>query len=401
MDRAATLQLIPLSPADQQTPPTSFAATIASTLAEMLPASYPSISGTVVAALPPLPIFVARAFQSGTQVSNAPTTGADGTFQLLLSPAAAGGSLIVELTPQDQGGSDPWYTSSAVSWGTPSLPPITLPAYSKPNAFTLTVEGADDPTFTVSAALVRAQAILGSSAAGATDYLRAGTTGADGTVTLSLLPGTATKALDYDLTIIPPAGSPYATHCISPLGVTVGGTATAPASLLTIMLDRRPVLAGTVTNAAGVPVGNVAITATAGPQSVAGCNNTPAASSSTHAADDGTFQLPLDPGTYQIDYDPPAGSSAPRFTELAVTLPADPGPHNVKLPAAGVIQGTVSAPDGSPLSSATIRIFEIRCTPQAGDCSGSTRTPPWLRAQTATDATGSFRAVVPIPGAAN
>ena len=403
MDRAATLQLIPLSPADQQIPPTSFAATVASTLAEMLPASYPSITGTVVTALAGTPpIFIARAFQSGTQVSNAPPTGADGTFQLLLSPSAAVGPVIVELTPQNQGGSDPWFTSSAVPAGT-NLPAIMLPAYSQPNAFTLTVEGADNPASTVSGALVRAQAILGSSAAGATDYLRAGTTGSDGTVTLSLLPGTATKALDYDLTVIPPAGSPYATRCISPVGVTVGGTATAPASLLTIALNRRPVLAGTVTNATGAPVGNVAITATAGPVSIDGCTNTPAVSASTHADDYGSFQLPLDPGTYQLDYDPPAGSAAPRLTELAVPIPMGTGQisHNVTLPAAGLVQGTVSAPDGSPLSSATIRIFEVRCTIQAGDCTGATRTAPWLRAQTATDATGTFRAVVPIPGAAN
>jgi hypothetical protein len=407
MDRAATLQLIPLSPADQQIPPTSFAATIASSLAEMLPTSYASISGTVVAALPgTLPIFIARAFQSGTQVSNAPPTGADGTFQLLLSPSATSGSVIVELTPQNQGGSDPWYTSNAVPSGTNNLPLITLPAYSQANAFTLAVEGADDPTSTVGGALVRAQATLGSSAAGATDYSRAGTTGTDGTVTLSLLPGTATTARDYALTVIPPAGSPYATRCIPVVGVTVGGTTTAPVSLLTIALDRRPVLAGTVTNAAGARVGSVAVTATAGPGATSGCanTNTPAVSSSTHANEDGTFQLPLDPGTYQLDYDPPAGSSAPRLTEPEmVTISAGEGQisHPVNLPAAGVIQGNVSAPDGSPLASATIRIFEIRCTRQAGDCSGPTRTPPWLRAQTATDATGTFRAVVPIPGAAN
>ena len=405
LDRAAaaTLQLIPLSPADQQSPPTSFAVTLASTLAETLPTSYPSISGTIVAALGATPTFVARAFQSGTQVSNAPPTGADGTFQLLLSPSAASGPVIVELTPQNPGGSDPWFTSSAVPAGTNNLPLITLPAYTQPNAFTLTVEGADNPASAVSGALVRAQAILGSSAAGSTDYLRTGTTGADGTVTLSLLPGTATKALDYGLTVIPPAGSPYATHCISLVGVTVGGTATAPVSLLTVMLERRPVLAGTVTNAAGAPVGNVAVTATAGPLSIDGCDNTPAVSSSTHADDYGNFLLPLDPGTYQLDYDPPAGSAAPRLTELAVTIPAGFGQISqpVKLPPAGLVQGTVYAHDGSPLSSATIRIFEVRCTIQAGDCSGPMRTPPWLRAQTATDAHGTFRAVVPILGAAN
>jgi hypothetical protein len=408
--RAATLQLVPLTPADQQSPPTSFAVTVATSLAETLPASYLPIGGTLLSAFmaPPSSTFVARAFAGGTQVSNAPLTAADGTFQLLLAPGASD-SVTVELTPQNQDGGDPWYTSSPIDpTMNRNLAPIVLPAYSSPNIFVLAVDGADDPTTPVSGALVRAQAILASSAAGATDFQRAGTTTAKtssspgGTVTLSLLPGTATTALDYDLTVIPPASSPYATRCISPVGVTVGGTATAPSSLLTVALSRRPVLAGSVTNAAGYPVANVAITATAGPDPTSGCSSTPAVSSSTIADGNGQFSLPLDPGTYQLDYDPPAGSAAPRLTELAVVVPAGAGSidHDVTLPMGALVQGTVSAPDGSPLPSATIRIFEVRCNGQ-DDCFGPTRTPPWLRGQIATDANGTFSVVVPAPSVGN
>ncbi len=412
IERAAMLELIPLAPSDQQSPPFSTPVTVATSVAEMLPTNASSISGTLLSAIgaAPTATFIARAFAGGMQVSNAPLTRADGTFQLLLAPTPAGVPVTVELTPQNQAGPDPWYTSSAVMPGTP-LGTIMLPAYSNPNFFNVAVQGADDNSGVVGA-FVRARAILASSASGATDYLRDGTTGAStpasatttamsgGTVTLSLLPGTATTALDYDLTVIPPASSSYATQCKSPVGVTVGGTLAAPQMLLTVALPRRPVLSGTVTSASGTAVGNVAIAATAGNAPTDSCASTPAVSSSTIADPNGRFSLPLDPGTYQLDYDPPAGSPVPRLTELAVTIPTGAGQitHDVTLPVPARLQGTVYAPGGLPLPSATVRIFEVRCSGQ-DDCFGSTRTPPGLLAQTVSDASGTFRAVVPAAGA--
>jgi len=408
--RSGTLQLVPLSPADRQSPPISFPVTVPSSspanpgiLTETLPATYLSIAGTLLSAIGTAPsaTFIARAFQAGTQVSTAPFVGTDGSFQLLMPPGAANASVVVQLTPQDP--DDPWYATTAIMpTANLSLGTITLPAYSDPNFFTLTVTGMDDPTATVSGAFVRAKAKLGSSPAGETDYLRAGTTGTDGTVTLSLLPGTATQAREYDLTVIPPAGSPYAIGCSATVGVTVGGTAASPVNLMTIPLPRRPVLTGTVKDAAGLPVAHVAITATAGPAPAGVC--APAVSASVLAGDDGSFNLPLDPGTYQLDYDPPAGSAAPRQTELAVLVSADLAEiaHDVTLPKPALVQGNVVlGPGGPPVASATVRIFEVRCTSQAGDCSGPARTAPWLRGQTTTDASGAFRVVVPVPAASN
>jgi Carboxypeptidase regulatory-like domain len=388
--RMATLQLIPLSPSDQQSPPLSFPVSVAETLPpETLPASYQSMGGTLLSAFmtPLASTFVARAFQSGSLVSNAPLTGPDGTFQLLLGTLAPTGSVIVELTPQDQGGPDPWYTSAALAPGS-NLGQIVLPTYSSPNVFKITVAAADE-NVPVGGALVQAQAIVGSNPAGTTDFLGTGTTAADGTVNLSLLPGTEKTALPYQLTVIPPASSIYATQCLPPVGVIAGGTAAAPASLLTVGLSRRPMLSGTVTTASGTPVANVAITATAGPGSTGSC---PAVSASGKADANGNFSLPLDPGTYQLDFDPPGGSSAPRLTQLAVAVPA-PVPYNVTLPAAALIQGTVYGPDQTPLPFATVRIFEILCTGQ-DDCFGPTRTPPGLLAQTVSDGNGNFQAAV-------
>ncbi|HZL19509.1 MAG TPA: carboxypeptidase-like regulatory domain-containing protein, partial [Polyangia bacterium] len=406
MGRAsATLQLIPLSPADQQSPPASFSVTVATSLTETLPTNVLPMSGTLLSALnaPPSATFVARAFLAGTQVSNAPLTASDGTFQLLLAPAAAGSLVTVELTPQSQSGADPWYTSSALDPAmNRTLPPIMLPAYSSPNAFTLTVQDANDPTTPVGGAFVRAQVILGSGSAGTTNFQAAGTTslpmahGGGGTVTLSLLPGTFQTPLEYDLTVIPPASSFYATQCFQAVAVQAGGTANAPSSLVAIGLTRRPVLTGTVTDATGRPVANVAITATAGPASTGGCTDTPAVSSSTIADSNGNFSLPLDPGSYRLDYDPPAGASVPRLTETAFTIPATGVvqlTHDVALPVAALVRGTVLGPDGAPLPSATVRIFRVLCTGQ-DDCFGPTRTAPELLAQTVSDGSGNFQAVV-------
>jgi hypothetical protein len=406
LGRTATLQLIPLSPADRQSPPASFPVTVATSFTEALPGNLWSVGGTLLSAvgMAPSATFIARAFQAGTQVSNAPLTGSDGTFQLLLAPLGPDASVVVELTPQNQSGPDPWYTSSPftpMNSATP-LPSIMLPAYSNPNVFTFTVQGAD-PGTTVGGAFVRARAILQSSAAGSTDFLRDGTTGSDGTVTLSLLPGIAKTTLDYDLTVIPPAGSPYATRCVSPVPVTAGGTASAPLFVPSVALSRRPVLAGTVRSASGLPIANVAITATAGSAPTDNCASTPAASASTFADGNGLYQLNLDPGTYQLDFDPPAGSPSPRFTEMTIPIPAGAAQitNNVTLPVAASVQGIVHAADGTtPLPSATVRIFEVRCT-GAADCTGPERTPPALLAQIVTDANGSFLAVVPASGAGN
>jgi hypothetical protein len=403
--RTATLQLIPLSPADQQSPPASFTVTVASPLDEILPSNTLSMSGTLLSDIngPPPATFIARAFLAGTQVSNAPLTASDGSFQLLLAPEAAGSLVTVELTPLSQSGADPWYTSSALDpTMNRTLAPIMLPAYSSTNAFTLTVQDVGDPTTVVGGAFVRAQVILGSGPAGTTDFQAAGTTsvptanGGGGTVTLSLLPGSFQNPLDYDLTVIPPASSSYATQCFPAVAVQIGGTANAPSNLMAIGLIRRPVLTGTVTDAAGRPVANVAITATAGPASTGGCTGTPAVSSSALADANGNFNLPLDPGTYQLDYDPPAGAPVPRLTETAVSVPVGVVQltHDVALPVAALVEGTVLGPDArSPLPSATVRIFRVLCMGQ-DDCFGPTRTAPELLAQTVSDASGKFRAVV-------
>ena len=103
----------------------------------------------------------------------------------------------------------------------------------------------------------------------------------------------------------------------------------------------------------------------------------------------GAFLLPVDAGTYQLDYDPPAGSAAPRLTEVGIAVDDSDVTHAVQLPRPGLIEGTVTDADGMALQNATVRIFEPRCAAAAG-CT----VPPLLRAETFTDGNGRFRAIV-------
>ena len=272
-----------------------------------------------------------------------------------------------------------------------------LPAYSNLNQFNLNVNGSDD--LPVSGALVHAQTVVGTSALGSTQFARDGLTD-NGIVGLSLLPGTAQTALNYQITVVPPANSPYAIPCDSTVGVTVGGStvnvASAP-TLMTIALKARPTLVGTIRDYQGYPLSNVAITATQVRSDNASCTSATAAPASTTTGANGAFVLALDPGTYQLDYDPPTGSAAPRFTEYGFTI-SEPASttRDTTLPPGAAVAGTVVAHDGmTPLASATVRLFEVRC--MGADCTGPNRTAPTLRGVAVTDGNGAFRVAIAAP----
>jgi hypothetical protein len=128
-----------------------------------------------------------------------------------------------------------------------------------------------------------------------------------------------------------------------------------------------------------------------------GCSTVRAGATTLVTASDGSFTLPLDPGRYQIDYDPPAGSSVPRMTEFDVEIGKDDVEREVQLPQARVLEGDVIAADGTPLAGAFVRLYEPRCSAADNNCTGPSRLSPWLRGTAQTDAKGRFRAVVPRP----
>ncbi len=398
LDMAASISLIPLPPSDQQTPVYAFSVTVSSIVAVSFPAGDVSTSGQLLDSLQNRPpaTFVAKAFQNGLQVSNAPFTQSDGTFQLEIPAAATANPLIVELLPTS---SDPWVTSAplTIAAGT-KLGTITLPAYVKADTFSVAVTSGTAP---ISGVFVRAQSSLGATAGsgavtGTAQYAASGTTDMSGNVTLPLLPGST-----YAIAATPPAGSVYASQCVPMVKTVSGGTSNSgtPPNVKTITAPLRPVLSGIIRTAAGLAVPNVSVSATGTPDPSPPCG-APAAVTATTATDvNGRYALPLDPGTYQVDYDPPAGSAAPRLTEWSVAV-AGGGDvsHDVTLPGGAVVAGSVSGAKGEALPSAVVRFFEVRCT-SPSDCQGPNRVAPRLIGKALTDTQGRYRMVVAAPSA--
>jgi hypothetical protein len=394
---SATLTLVPLPPADQLFPPYSKALdTLSSSLQMPIATDDFTINGVLETSIASgAPGFVARAFQGTVQVSNAPVTQAYGSFQLILPSAVltSGLDLAVQLTPRDS--SEPWFVATPIMLGYPPFNPFSTPillaSYVGLNEFAFQlVDNSGQP---VAGALVQAQTTLGTNQYGATQFSRQATSGTDGIVKLDLFP-----KLTYDFVVVPPATSGAATTCISPVSVSNGsqeGAANPPVSRY-LNVGFRTTVSGHVWDATGAPVANVAITATPGPGTTIFCPATPAAPGSTTTDTTGSFSLALDQGTYQFDFDPPAGSAAPRLTETVDVLGAAPIDLPVALPKAELLEGTVLAADGlTPLPSATVRLYEPQCTGDA--CNVPNPPAPVLRGQAVTDSTGTFRFSVALP----
>ena len=217
-----------------------------------------------------------------------------------------------------------------------------LPAYVKAESFSVAVTNG---TTALSGVSVRAQTSLGATAgsgtlSGTAQYAATGRTDTAGNVGLQLLPGST-----YAIAANPPAGSPYASQCVPMVKTVSGGSSnggTAP-SVNKVVAPMRPVLKGTVRTAAGMFVPNVSVSATGTPDASPPCAAPGTVTASTTTDATGVFQLPLDPGTYQLDYDPPAGSAAPRLTEWAVTVSGTGTvAHDITLPSGALVVGSVS-----------------------------------------------------------
>jgi hypothetical protein len=402
----ATLSFVPLPPSDQSMPAYTYALPIATQMAVNLPGDDIVVSGQIQTAVqqPPPSTFVARAFQSGAQVSDsAQSNPADGTFQLRIPAAATANPVTIQLSPIASAAGvaqDAWFVSNPITV-TPgkNLGAISLPSYQVVASYDVVVAFG---SLGIPGANVRAQASLGSattnsSSTGTATYLSSGTTGSSGIAALAFLPGSASAPIPYGVTATPPVGSPYASACAKNVKPLPGsGSAT---TIATIMPTMRPVLSGTVSSN-GIRVPNVTVTASGSPDPLdAACPNPPAVTANTTTDANGAFSLPLDPGTYQIDFDPPAGSFAPRFTLLSrsVTAYTTIEPLTVDVGAGVRVMGTVVGRlDGAPVASATVRFYLPRCMGQT-DCFGPGRTPPLLIGKALTAPDGSFRMIIPAP----
>ena len=400
LGQQATVNLIPVSPSDLTTPPYTFLDVQVPPPGQMLdalpvPASF-KISGQLLDALDNAKgNFTARAFQSGTSriaSTTATTSMADGGFTIFL-PAGAG---AVNLELANSASTDPWMTLGQIQ-APMDLGPIALPASAAANAFRVTVHGNDSLQTPVANAAVRAfTTFMGGDQSRTAKYLRDGTSDASGMTQLTLIPGDSQTARSYAISVVPPAGSPWASQCVTGVPVLWNGSATA--TIQDFMLVPRPVVRGTLLSVDGAPVANAVVTATRGPSAASDCLPGPATTSVITDAT-GAFALAVDPGDcYQLDYDPPAGSAAPRLTEYGVSVPAAV-PKIVRLPRPALFEGDVHDAQSQTLGFTTIRIFEPRAA--ATDQCSPAPLAPTLRGQTQSDKDGHFRAIVVAPSPAN
>ncbi len=404
----AFLTIAPRAPGDQTSPTHTFPLTLAAgtNAIDVSKDTFVSITGRVLSAAGDVvsASLVARAFVRGVVVSNSPTL-TNGTFVLLVSAALAQSDAItVQVGPNSRTFSDPTFLFAPQLFLTNTdLGTIKLPAFvSPPQQFRLAVVGDDPMRPPVAGALVRAVAVLDPSdpaqaTTGRAQFAAEGITDGGGLATLALIPGGQTF-LHYRIVVVPPPGSSYGTTCFPDQPVGAGGALAAPFVLQpSRVLPRRPVFSGRILDGtSGSPVPGVRITATPGPDPVPSCSATPAGAATDVSRDGGAFSLPLDPGTYQLDFDPPGDAPVPRLTELDVAIGEDID-RDIVLPRGQVVEGVLQSV-GTPVANATVRIFEPRCDPLSiDDCFGASRTPPSLRAQVQSGPDGHFRAVVPAP----
>lgn len=410
LSRGAIVQLIPAPPADQQSPPLSF--TIPPQTGNDVRLTIPDdnkwIHGTLHDAVDDVPgrAYVARAYLQGRLVSNiANIMGksssnqvpvADGSFSLTVPAALASSPITIELSPQGTSGDDPWFTHDPLTLtmsmqqgNTVDIGVIKLPAYQVPQPFQVAVQGGDIEQPAVLNALVRAVTDLTPQAGGTARFVRDGLTDAQGLASLRLIPGMINAPRTYHIAVVPPAGAHFASWCLPDAQVTGGTTTPLPA----IVVPRRQHLSGTVSSAVGAPVAELTVTASRDPATATVCTTATGPTMTSATTDTlGKFDLWLDPGVYQLDYVPASGAAVPRHTEFNIDVSGDVQ-RPVHLPAGVLIEGNVRTPDGKqPLPYATVRIFEPRCV--TAGCSP----PPWLRAETLSDADGRYRVVVAAPG---
>jgi hypothetical protein len=396
----AVMSVLPTPPDDSKQAPISVATKLTMDMWLTFPSDTLTVHGRLVSALlTPRKGFLARAFQGSLLVSNVGETQTDGTFSLTVPSGNVAGDpahkITVELAPKDDTSADPRFISHEMALSaTTDLGDLRLPASGDPNAFRFDVLSDSVSGAPVSGALVRARAGISGSPDGSADYSRSGLTDAQGSVNLSLLPGTADALRPYDITVIPPPNSAYGIACLPTFPLGTGGTAMAPALARKIALPPRAVIAGNLTSADQSAAANMTVVATRTDSGATGCSTAVAAPASVTSDKTGRYTLLLDPGIYRIDYDPPAGAAIPRLTESAVVVKGD-ARRDVTLPEASLVEGTVNGPDGLPVPSVVIHLFRIGCGGAGRPCTGPGRVEPLLRAVGRTDAKGVFRLIVP------
>ncbi len=402
-----TFLLSGLPPADEAQPPENIQAKLATVNHLMVDHTSFYVTGTVVNSSG---AFVAHALSGGQIVSNTATVGVgDGRFRVEIpkqvaqaAAAPSGQPITIEVVPSGSQYSTPRFTTPPITFNPANVEidigTLNLPAIGFATLFRFKVAGPDQkPVF---GAIVRAHTVLASDESGSSDMVRDGITDMNGNVDLPLLPSSNGGTQNYDVAVIPPSGSALGISCVSAIaingGQNPGGAGTTPVAAQ-LSLPTKATLSGTILAAEGGVVPGVAIAATrtaVDPSSNCG-SSIVAASASGISNPDGSFQLMVDPGTYRLDFDPPAGAAVPRLTQTGVVVTASStSMGSVDLPSGELINGVVHASDGSPLPSVDVRFLRSRApapTRATARCESSRSCAPRLTATPTAPSRPCFR----------
>ena len=392
LGRAAKLRVLPDMPADLLLCPWQLDVMVQAELTVPLPGDSDTVrvEGTVFTPTPDAAapvIYEARLFAGNRLVSNVARTDATtGKFMLRAQKQVLEGrsDAKIEIAQAD-------FKSPSTSLILPfagestNLGEVKFPPTPQPIAFIVPVYAAQSQGGTLKTPVVGASVRFSTRVVAASAevyYVRTAQTGAEGTATIPLLPGSGSDTRDYVVSVVPPADSPSGSMCVPQyfVGAPVANNRVAAS----IFLPRKAVLTGQIRRFDQHPAPRMSVVATRIDASFQHeCGTTLASPpTGTTADDDGNYQLLLDPGDYLVELEPPDGAGLPRHVLPTVTVTAPLSGLDVDLPEGVLVEGKVLSPSGEAAGLTRVRVFP---TSGGSPLLGSTLTGP----------DGRFRLVLP------
>jgi hypothetical protein len=388
--QSAMLRIVPVAPVDRYLPVwTVPLASLGLSVSLAIPHAndLTTVEGTLQTALgasEPVADYAVRALVGDRLVSNVDRTTALGHFTVHIPRTVDADSVSLELTPPETATARPTMATK-LSAAKLNVGALRLPPFGKAIAIDVPVTAMGTSKKVPGVTLRFFTAVQGAVGNEATaSFRREFQTDKDGMAHAQLLPGNTGEIRNYAVAAIPPPNSEYAARCFPSYAVAApSGQPRVGASL---ELLPKVEITGQVLDADGAPVGGVLLTAVRRDSTfVEACASEVASAQSTATTGpDGSFRLLIEPGTYQLSYEPPMGSNSPLLIEDGVLL-AQSSQRSVMLPSGALAEGSVTTPKGDGAGGCEVRIFTA----------GKNGSLPDLRAHVRTDANGHFRVTVP------
>lgn len=351
---------------------------------------------------------------SGQRLSSIGVTDRTGTFRLLLPreirsytlsfgpnvlgvavPEIIHQNVIIGLMAEEQGAEHGFDNPELL--GT-----FQLPAYPTPQRFSFQLLGrsSSGEEVAIPGASVTFATSIGHEATLVGTFVTNAVSEDDGLVAVDLVPGTTGQARTYDVVIVPPAGSEFASEgLIGERAVEVGATGGVGQVL---QLSRRVAFTGAVYSAGLRAVTDVIVQS----RRLDGSEGIRGSLRSTTTKQDGRFSLWLDPGRHAIELLPPTGLPLPRWLvpEELIVMESSSQIVDVAsliLPGAEVleVQVVTSSAPYTPVAGVVVAVYLVSpfCAAlNPLDYALCDREPMFLGEATS-DAVGRARVVVPGP----